>query len=134
MSHSKKRLRRRGIILSGIIGVVITILLLIPISGPDLSSSLLGADKAVHFLFFFALVMPSLTFYPRSWAWVVPVAIVYGGMIELIQPYFGRGMELGDFIANSLGVLAAIPASRWAHRRWLKPRQLRKREGAKGND
>lgn len=127
-------MRRRGIILSGIIGVVITTLLLIPISGPDLSSSAFGPDKAVHFLFFFALVLPILTFYPRSWVWVVPVAIAYGGMIEVIQPYFGRGMELGDFVANSLGVLAAIPVSRWAHKRWLKPRQLRKGEGAKGND
>lgn len=134
MPHSKQKLRRRGIILSGIVGVVVTVLLLIPISGPDTSSSAIGIDKAVHFLFFFALVVPVLTFYPRAWVWVVPVAIAYGGMIEVIQPYFGRGMELGDFVANSLGVVSAVPVSRWAHKRWLKPRQVRKREGAKRDD
>ena len=31
------------------------------------------------------------------------VVIAFGGLIEVIQPYFGRAGELSDFIANTAG-------------------------------
>jgi hypothetical protein len=117
------RNRNIGFMLSITVGVIFTVLLLIPASdipGPEVR----GLDKVIHFAMFFVLVLPALTFAPSSWVWVVPLAIFHGGMIEIIQPYFGRGMEFGDFVANTLGVCTAIPMSRAIHRRWLKPRQI----------
>lgn len=115
--------RNLGFGLSVVVGVVVTAMLLVPASdipGPHIE----GLDKVIHFAMFFLLVLPALTFAPSSWVWVVPLAIFYGGMIEIIQPYFGRGMEFGDFVANTLGVCTAIPISRAIHRRWLEPRQI----------
>ena len=112
--------RNLGFGLSVVVGVVVTAMLLVPASdipGPHIE----GLDKVIHFAMFFLLVLPALTFAPSSWVWVVPLAIFYGGMIEIIQPYFGRGMEFGDFVANTLGVVSALGVSRAIHRRWLKP-------------
>ena len=36
---------------------------------------------------------------------VVILVIGFGGLIELVQPYFGRANDLSDFIANSVGTL-----------------------------
>ena len=36
--------------------------------------------------------------------WVLPAALVFGGVIELIQPFFGRSSELADFWADAAGV------------------------------
>ena len=33
------------------------------------------------------------------------LVLVYGGLIELIQPYVNRFMEFGDFAANTLGAV-----------------------------
>lgn len=121
MNVNRYRNRRIGFVLSILVGLVITILLLVPASeipGPEVE----GLDKVIHFVMFFALVLPALTFAPSSWVWVVPLAVVHGAVIEVIQPYFGRGMEFGDFVANTLGVLCALPVSRAVHRRWLQPR------------
>ncbi|MGI9413488.1 MAG: hypothetical protein ACR2PM_07460 [Hyphomicrobiales bacterium] len=34
------------------------------------------------------------------------IVIAFGGLIEVIQPYFGRAGELSDFIANGVGAIA----------------------------
>lgn len=71
-----------------------------------------GLDKLVHFTMFFLIALPALSVAPRAWGWTVALVVVYGGMIEIVQPLFGRGRELGDFIANSFGAVCAIPAAR----------------------
>ena len=117
---------------SGLLAVVFTILLLMPTSGTS-DPSLLGYDKIIHFVMFFVLVLPALSHAPRCWVWVVPLAVVYGIFIEIIQPFFGRGRELGDVIANALGALAAVPVSRWVHLHWLEARQTPDHKRPKGN-
>jgi len=36
---------------------------------------------------------------------VLPIALLFGGAIELIQPYLGRGGELADFAADAAGIV-----------------------------
>lgn len=72
-------------------------------------------DKAVHFIFYFAIVAAlrfSFTVYGRSdlktRLIIVISAVVYGGMIELLQGmYFNRSTDILDFTANSLGAVCA---------------------------
>ena len=132
MVQDKQRNRSTGFVISGVLGVVFTILLLMPTSGTS-DPSLFGYDKIIHIILFFVLVLPALSYAPRSWVWVVPLAIVFGIVIEIIQPYFGRGRELGDVIANAIGALAAVPVSRWVHRHWLEARQMPDDKRPKGN-
>jgi hypothetical protein len=124
--------RTIGYAVSAGLALIITAALLAPMSGVS-GPKVTGLDKIIHFFLFFILVLPALMVAPRIWVWVVPVAIVYGGLIEIIQPYFGRGMEFGDFIANTLGVLAAVPVSRWLNARASKGRQLAKNKRAECN-
>ena len=63
-----------------------------------------GTDKLYHFIAFTALVFPCALLFARTLKWVLPAALLFGGAIELIQPYVGRGGELADFVADALGV------------------------------
>ncbi len=108
--------------------VIATALMLAP-SDALPSSQVMSYDKVLHFLAFFAIVLPAITVRPRAWVWVLPLAIALGGAIEIIQPYFGRSRELGDFIADALGAGAAVivghMVSRWWSERWY-PRKFKR--------
>lgn len=127
MLQSDRRLLRIGFALSMILGVFATFALLLP-APKSPAPSLVGLDKAVHFAIFFAVALPSLMTGPRNWIWLVPLIVGFGILIEVIQPHFGRGAEIGDAIANTLGVLCAVPVGRWGYRVWLAPWQIAKNE------
>ena len=116
-----------GYLLSALIAVIVTVLMLIPVTQGQ-PSGMLGLDKLAHAAVFFLIVLPILSAHPRAWVWLVPVAAAYGGVIELIQPYFGRGREFADFIANIVGIALAVPVGRIVHRRFSKRRQVHQRE------
>lgn len=61
-------------------------------------------DKLAHAAGFALLVLPGAVLRPRSLRLIVPMALLLGGMIEVIQPYFGRGREWADFFADALGI------------------------------
>ncbi len=42
---------------------------------------------------------------PRDAFWLLPLAVLYGGLIELIQPYVNRWAEWEDFLADSIGAI-----------------------------
>jgi VanZ family protein len=78
-----------------------------------------GADKLVHFLFYlgftFLLALSfkgslqyNLTF--KSQLVIALIAITYSGIIEFLQGYLTiyRSTELGDFIANFVGVIFGL--------------------------
>ena len=90
-----------AIFATGALAVAIAYLTLTPLQ-VDLD---LGSDKLYHFIAFAALVLPCALLYARTLIWVLPAAILFGGAIELIQPYVGRGRELADFGADAVGVV-----------------------------
>lgn len=71
------------------------------------------ADKVVHLLMYFALsgimtIDLRRAGKPLRQAWLpaLLIPIVYGGLIELIQPYFPpRSCELADWLSDAIGAL-----------------------------
>lgn len=65
-------------------------------------------DKQLHFLAFAGLALP-LGWVRPSWVLVlIPLALLYGAAIELLQPAVGRSAELADLVADGLGILAGV--------------------------
>lgn len=62
-------------------------------------------DKIYHFLLYSLWSFPVFIANPKSVKFFFIFMILYGGLIEVIQPYFNRSCEIVDFIANTLGVL-----------------------------
>ena len=89
-----------------IVTAVLTVAMLWPINqpppGPD------GSDKMVHLIAFAALAFPLA----RTGRFgLIPVfvgASAFGGLIELIQPTFGRSADMQDWIADIAGVALGI--------------------------
>ena len=97
-----------------IVMTVLTVAMLWPIKqpppGPD------GSDKVVHLIAFAALAFPLA----RTGRFgLVPVLIgasAFGGLIELIQPSFGRSADMQDWIADIAGVGLGIVLALLYHR------------------
>ena len=100
---------RRALALTAtaILSFVIAYLTLSP-SPPQVGVEELLSDKAYHVIAFAALVFPSALLYARSLIWMVPAALLFGGAIELIQPYVGREAEVADFLADAVGLSVGI--------------------------
>jgi VanZ family protein len=73
-----------------------------PTAPPD------GTDKIQHFAAFALLVLPLGWVDIRNALWLAPLALLYGGAIEIIQPLVGRGAEWGDLLADALGIAAGL--------------------------
>ncbi|MCV6825827.1 MULTISPECIES: VanZ family protein [Halocynthiibacter] len=97
------RKQRRAFVIwaTVVLGCVIALLTLMPVSVPK---SLPGDDKLYHMLAFFGLTLPCAVIYPRALVRVVLAAVLYGALIELIQPTVGRSREMADLIADTTGV------------------------------
>ncbi|MCC5970117.1 MAG: hypothetical protein JJU15_09215 [Pararhodobacter sp.] len=116
---TRYRLQMIGVAATILLGIVIAFLTLAPVS----SEGVPGSDKLHHVLAFAALAFPIPFARPRL---AIPVAlgvIAYGGVIELIQPYFGRQAEWADFLADIfgavLGAAAGMQTGRWFRAYWF---------------
>lgn len=68
----------------------------------------LGSDKYYHFLAFALLVMPLTSENLKNAYWLLPLAVVFGAIIELLQPHLGRHGELNDLYADAFGALIGV--------------------------
>jgi len=57
---------------------------------------------------FAALTFPCALIYRRAVRWIVPSALLFGILIELIQPQVGRMGEIADFYADALGAMLGL--------------------------
>lgn len=82
------------------------------------------SDKLIHFTAFgllaalwwwFARARKPLG--PRFVWFSAPILIVYAGLDEYLQQFFGRFTEVMDFVANTAGVVAVLVALE-LRRRW----------------
>lgn len=112
---------RTAKVLTLILAVVISVLTLFPISLPEPVSS--GPDKIHHFIAFGGLMLPASVLYPRLLFWLIPCALIFGGLIEVIQPFVNRSGEWADFVADGVGVVAGTTVGLVLHR-WLPQRML----------
>ena len=107
--------RRGGLALALLIALTVAALTLSPMPANRMTSD--GLDKVFHFLAFAALIFPLILTDARRWFWAVPLVIVYGGAIELIQPSVGRSAEWLDWGADITGVLAGAALAEILHNR-----------------
>ena len=103
LDKRKRRIMALGLTL--VLSIIIAILTRLPVSAPQ---GVPGTDKAHHLLGFAALTLPSALLYPRSLAIVLPCSLLFGGAIELIQPYVGRQGKFADFFADAVGALIGV--------------------------
>lgn len=64
-----------------------------------------GSDKLHHMLAFTVIALPVALLRPR---WMLQTALMlalYGGLIELVQPFVGRGRDVMDWLANLAGIV-----------------------------
>ena len=59
---------------------------------------------------FAAIAFPTALLARHHLLWLLPLALLYGGAVEVIQPYVGRGRELMDFLFDGLGLLVGAGA------------------------
>ena len=64
-----------------------------------------GTDKIHHLVAYFLLALPSGLKKPNKWVLFIFLFIIFGGVIEMIQPYVNRYGEWLDFLANTTGVI-----------------------------
>jgi len=109
-----------GLLAGALLAVVVAYLTLTPVAVP-IEPDGRHVDKLYHFVAFAALVFPVIATAPRRWVWAAPLAVAFGGAIELIQPFVNREAEWLDFLANNLGVAAGVWAGFRAHQ-WMHER------------
>ena len=93
---------RTGVVLTGLFVVIICLGTLTPLPKMvDVS----GTDKLHHFLAFAALTYPLTVASQRFWLPIIIFGLSFGASIEIIQPYLNRFGDIGDFTADSVGVI-----------------------------
>ena len=73
-------------------------------------------DKQAHALAFALLVLPLSLAAPRLIPKLAISALIFGGVIELIQPSFGRSGDLGDWVADAIGIALGVFPGFWRKR------------------
>ena len=107
--------RKLGLVVAFVIAMVVAVLTLSPM--PAGVPIIDGLDKLYHFAAFAGLIFPLIVTDSRRWFWAVPLVILFGGAIELIQPSVGRSAEWLDFGADITGVLAGAALAEILHDR-----------------
>ncbi len=106
-----------------LVGAVLMVVLLALMIGPyqNIESASQIWDKAAHFVAF-GLILWSLgvLFRRMPRLWTAALAVAIGGAVEIIQGYTGRDPSWGDWLADILGVAAALAL--WAIWRGFRPR------------
>ena len=85
---------------------VLTVAMLWPITQPPPAPE--GSDKVVHLIAFAVLALPLAHTSRFGLSPVFIAASAYGGIIEVLQPYFGRSADMQDWIADIAGVTLGI--------------------------
>ena len=91
-----------GVVLTFIFILIICVGTLIPL--PQ-AVDVPGTDKWHHFLAFAALTYPLTVVSRRYWLSIIVFGLLFGALIEIIQPYVNRYGDVADFTADAVGVL-----------------------------
>jgi VanZ family protein len=78
-------------------------------------------QKMYHGLAFGAIAFVATLAFPRQVVWIILVTSLYGGAIELIQPYLGRNGNLPDWVADTVGAVTGGGAA-WLIRHFTRKR------------
>lgn len=108
MIHLATFVQKQTVWLTLSFGLAATIAVLTLIPQVEMPAGPHGLDKLYHMAAFAALVFPTALLRPGRWRSAGFIAILYGGIIEIIQPAFGRSSDMSDLLADALGVAGGI--------------------------
>jgi len=109
--------RRQKMTIAVLVPYFIALLILAHIPEPELVTRAHVLDKVIHsvvymnlvFLLWFSINPDRKASWRNKTTWlIVFAAVAYGGIDELIQPYFGRTKDVWDFAANDAGIFAGL--------------------------
>ena len=103
-----------SVVTTGVIAAIIGFGTLYPMPA---SPMLGGNDKLQHFAAFAALAFPISLARTKTAPYMVAAALLYGGIIEVVQPFVGRNRSLADLWADVTG--AALGAGAAVLLNWL---------------
>ena len=92
--------------LTAFVAIALTVAMLWPLEAPPPAQE--GSDKLVHLITFAALAFPLARTGRLGLVLVFIGASAFGGLIELIQPTFNRSADIGDWVADTIGVVIGI--------------------------
>ena len=101
--------KRISILLTVVIAAVIALSTLTPL---PTKIDVPGSDKWHHSVAFAVLVFPLVYCNKIYVTSIALVALSYGGLIEIVQPYVNRYGEFNDFVADGIGVCIGIALAR----------------------
>ncbi len=96
---------------------VLTIVIAVLALSPTQNISLGGGDKLNHMAAFAALIFVTSSLYPVALKWTLPFAVLFGGLIEIVQPYVGRTRDIEDFVADLAGLAIGMLLGRCLRKR-----------------
>ncbi|MCG8543073.1 MAG: VanZ family protein [Alphaproteobacteria bacterium] len=102
-------------VMTALLFIVVTVLSLLPKPVPPPAP---GGDKLYHLISYAALMFPAAYVRPPNWIIYVVFFALWGGVIEVLQPFVNRYGDWADFIANGVGVAAGLLLAA-AARRWF---------------
>jgi VanZ family protein len=103
------RERNIDIYLTVVIAFVIGLATLTPVEKLTVVS---GSDKLYHLLSFAILTFTIAMVRPKAVRWILILSLIFGGAIELLQPFVNRSCEFADFLADACGATLGIMVSR----------------------
>ena len=110
LGHLEKRnlqvLKLSDIYLTIVLALTILIGMLAPISG--VSNAPAGTDKIIHLVSFASLVFPLARTKRIRLFLLFTSASFFAGIIEVIQPYFGRNADINDWFADIFGIASGM--------------------------
>lgn len=113
-----------AVLLRHLFAYVVTLMIAVIIArmtlGPvgDVRPPFAHFDKVVHAAAFACLALPLSMTRTHSWTVIFLVGCAYGGLIEVIQPHFGRTADWLDLGADAAGLLTGIALGSIASRSW----------------
>ena len=103
-------LKYKGLYLTLAIASLILFLSLQPLG--ELNTRILVSDKFLHFIAYGVMVLPVLLNRILPQLMVFIIAFIFGGCIELVQPFWGREADIMDLWANTAGIIFGILIAR----------------------
>ena len=104
-SVDQTRLCRTALFLTALLALSVGVLTLLPLSAP---AGLPGNDKLHHILGFASLALPAAVLAPHLLWRLLPLLVLYGTLIEIVQPWVGRQGDFRDALADVLGLLVGL--------------------------
>ena len=85
--------------------IFITVLSIYPL--PEFPKNM-GTDKTHHLIAYCSLTLCVCIVQPNNYKKYILFFILYGGLIEVVQPYVNRYGEFLDFVYNTFGIIISI--------------------------